>query len=172
MHIYNSLYKQQPTFYTLKQLAAILNTSEPKVNLQFHKVQFQANSKDCGVYALAFVTDLSQGIEPSSCKHSCSKLLRKHLADCFESGKMRPFPSASSIKETPWTQAMNVYCCCRMPYAPEHLKSDSIPDDEVSKMIQCNICLSWFHHSCVNLSIKEVKKYNRTGAFYARLQWL
>ena len=61
---------------------------------------------------------------------------------------------------------MNVYCCCRMPYAPEHVKSDSIPDDEVIKMIQCNICLSWFHHSCVNLSIEEVKKYKRTAEFF------
>ena len=59
IYIYDSLYKQQPTFYTLKQLVAILNTSESKVDLRFYKVQFQPNSKDCGVYALAFVTDLS-----------------------------------------------------------------------------------------------------------------
>ena len=53
------------------------------MNLQFHRVQFQANSKDCGVYTLAFVAI-------SSRKYSHSKLLRKYLADCFESGQMRP----------------------------------------------------------------------------------
>ena len=41
--------------------------------VQFPRVQFQPNSKDCGVYALAFVTDLSHGIEPSSRKYSHSK---------------------------------------------------------------------------------------------------
>ena len=166
VYIYDSLYKQQPTYYTLKQVAAILNTSEPKVNLRFHRVQFQPNSKDCGVYALAFITDLSHGIEPSTRKYSRSKLLRKHLAHCFESGQMKPFPSTPSVKEAPWTQVMNIYCCCRMPYALEHLKSDSVPYGEVTEMIQCNICLSWYHHNCVDLTIEDVKKYKRTSEFW------
>ena len=51
---------------TLKQLAAILNASEPKVDLQFHRIQFQTYLKKCGIYALSFVTDLSHGIDPSS----------------------------------------------------------------------------------------------------------
>ena len=166
VYIYDSLYKQRPTFYTLKQVAAILNTSEPKVDLRFCKVQFQPNSEDCGVYALAFVTDLSHGIDPSSRKYSRSKVLRKHLAQCFESGHMKPFPSTPSVKEAPWTQVMNIYCCCRMPYGPEHSKSNSVPVGEVTEMIQCNICLAWYHHNCVNLTIEEVKKFKRTSEFW------
>ena len=150
VNIYDSVYKHQPTFYTLKQLAAILNTSEPKVDLRFHRVQFQP---DCGVYALAFVTNLSHGIDPSSCKYSRSKLLRKHLGHCFESGQMIPFPSTPSVKEAPWTQVMNIYCSCRMLYALEHLKSGSVPGGEVTEMIKCNICLPWYHHNCVNLTM-------------------
>ena len=80
-------------FYTLKQLAAILNTSEPKVNLQFHRSQFQTNSKDCGVYTLVFVTDLSHGINPAVVSILIPRYLhRKHLAHCLESCQMKPFP--------------------------------------------------------------------------------
>ena len=53
-----------------------------------------------------------------------------------------------------------------MPYALEHLKSNSIPDDEVTEMIQCNICLSWYYYNCVNLTIEEIKKYKRTSDFW------
>ena len=79
---------------------------------------------------------------------------------------MKPFPSTPSVKEAPWTQVMNIYCCCRMPYALEHMKSDSVPVDEVTEMIQCNICSSWYHHNCVNLTIEEVRKYKRISEFW------
>ena len=125
------------------------------MDFRFHRVQFQPNSKDCGVYA--FVTDLSHSIDPSSHKYSRSKLLRKHLAHCFESGQMIPFPSTPSMKEAPWTQVMNIYCSCRVPYALEHLKSTSAPDGEVTEMIKCNVCLSWYHHNCVNLTIEWLR---------------
>ena len=53
-----------------------------------------------------------------------------------------------------------------MPYALEHLKSGSVPDGEVTEMIKCNICLSWYHHNYVNLTIEQVKKYKKTSEFW------
>ena len=164
--IYDSLHKQQPTFYTLKQLAAILKTREPKVHLRFPRVQFQKNTVDCGVYALAFITDLSHGIDPSTRKYSPSYQLRKHLAQCFQSGHIKPFPSTPSVKKTPLTQVMNIHCFCRMPYILEHSSLRSVPIGKATEMIQCKICSLSYHHNCVNLTVEQVKKYKETSEFW------
>ena len=94
-----------------------------------------------------------------------SILVQSYLAHCFESGQMKPFPSTPSVKEAPWTQVMNIYCCCKMLYALEHLKSDSVPYGEVTEMIQYNICLSWYHHNCVDLTIEDVKNIRELQSF-------
>ena len=54
---HDSLFKQQLTFYTLKQIAAIQRSSESRLH-------FQKNSTDCGAYAIAFITNLCHGIDP------------------------------------------------------------------------------------------------------------
>ena len=50
--IYDSLFLK-PT-HTLKQIAAIIQTKPPKIQLHLERVQMQPNSIDSGVYAVAF----------------------------------------------------------------------------------------------------------------------
>ena len=53
VYMYDSLFLQ-PTYHTLKQIAAILQIKSPKIQVHLEKVQMQSNSIDCGVYAVAF----------------------------------------------------------------------------------------------------------------------
>ena len=70
-----------------------------------------------------------------------------------------------SVKKVPWTQVMNIHCCCRMPYAPKlNLVSvGEVTDDTLQNLLYH----AWYHHNCVNLThIKEVKKYKGTSEFW------
>ena len=58
--VYDSLNKCLTTSTEL-QIASIVNTSQPKISIQFVDVQKQCGSSDCGVYAIAYATALSLG---------------------------------------------------------------------------------------------------------------
>ena len=46
---------------------------------------------DCGVYALAFATELACGFDPAVCVWDSEKM-RNHLLLCLENGAMSQFP--------------------------------------------------------------------------------
>ena len=66
VYIYDSVYSSKPTYYIMKQIAAIVKSKSHQISLFLEKVQSQKNSIDCGVYAIAFVTDLCHGINPAT----------------------------------------------------------------------------------------------------------
>ena len=55
----------------------------------------QLNGIDCGVFAIAFATDLCNGHDPGTIKYS-AKQMRQHLVKCFTNGKMLTFPHCGS----------------------------------------------------------------------------
>ncbi len=90
VHVYDSVYD-----YTVDdakmQVAAILCTTESKITLKIHKVQFQERSDDCGLFSIAYATDLVYGNDPASCRYK-QKDLRSHFLDCLENKMLLPFP--------------------------------------------------------------------------------
>ena len=116
------------------------------------KVQFQKNTIDFGVYVIAFLTDLCHKIDPAACHYPNSKELREHLIHYFQQGVMTPFSSVGSSKLIQSVMNVNIYCSCKLPYAPEHLEPACLPMDEDADMIQCYICDKWYHRSCVGIS--------------------
>ena len=66
--VYDSMF-HSTTYATKKQIASILHTKSYQVKLQIAMTQFQENSLDCGVYAIAFATDLCHGNDPSQFKY-------------------------------------------------------------------------------------------------------
>ena len=156
LHVYDSLFTQKPTYFVLKQVAAIVRSRSNKVTMHLERVQFQRNSQDCGVYAIAFITDLCYGRDPAAYQYAGSKELRKHLLNCFQSGNMTAFPTIATISKVPsQTFLMNVYCSCRLPIESEHTK---IKRNSATDMVQCGICDRWYHYNCVNLTITEAKR--------------
>ena len=145
---------------TLKQIAAILQTKSPKIQLHLEKVQMHSSSIDCGVYVVAFLTDLCYGKDPASCRYAGSKELCQHLVTCFENGRMSSFPATSVLRKNTLMKELNVYCKCSLPYVSEHVKHPT--GEEVMYMVKCYICDNFYHHSCVNLTVEDAKKMNST----------
>ena len=70
----------------------------------------QSNSVDCGVYAIAFLTDLFYGKDPASCRYASTKV-RNHFVTCFENGHLTtPFPSSEVKEKKALMKQVNVYC--------------------------------------------------------------
>ena len=65
VRVYDSLCKCLTTSTEL-QIASLVNTSQPKISIEFVEVQKQYGSSDYGVYAIAYATALSLGQDPST----------------------------------------------------------------------------------------------------------
>lgn len=165
VRIYDSYYLQ-PTYHTLKQIASIVKSQYSQIHILLEKVQCQKNQVDCGIYAVAFLTDLCHRLDPSAFEYASSRELRKHLVQCFEQGRMSPFPSSASSKARPLINDLNVYCSCRLPYVLEYKKRKEVQTGEDVEMIQCDFCNNWYHSSCVNLTVHQVRQYSKPGVMW------
>ena len=68
------------------QVASIVNTSQPKISMEFVDIQKQFGSSDCGVYATAF----SLGQDPGTLVFSQSEM-RRHLFKMLKKKKFTMF---------------------------------------------------------------------------------
>ena len=94
---------------TQSQIAAIMRCPTDSITLEVHNVQLQKGVTDCGLYAIAYATDLCHGNKPSHLHYHQDKL-RLHLVECLETKKMTPFPSQSCRSSIPLIEEVCVYC--------------------------------------------------------------
>ena len=122
---------------TKSQLAAMISTEESKMEVvvRLNKTQYQNGGSDCGVFAIAFATDLCYGNDPASLKYAQEKM-RPHLIECFTSGSISPFPSKFVRPGKAKKEKIELFCSCRLP--------EMVGD----KMAQCFICGEWYHKIC------------------------
>ena len=120
------------------QIAALLCCTSSRITTRFHKTQSQIGSSDCGVFAIAFATDLAFGLKSASHHYEQDKL-RPHFLECLKSEQMTPFPSKKIQPGKPKTEYLYVYCYCRMP------------NDGEERMAECTVCKEWYHESCENI---------------------
>ena len=150
--------------YDIKErIASILKSKKKQIQLHIERVQSQTNSVDCGLFAIAFITDLCYGIDPSNNLYKESKL-RMHFLSCLQEGKMVPFPSERQKRQPPLLESFNIYCRCRFPYAPEHSREksgDTVNNDSGLDMIACDTCNEWFHLNCINVSVETLKSVSK-----------
>ena len=102
--LYDSL-NLKPTNELLKQIAKLYSPDESVIP-SFHQADIpfpQQGCTDCGLYAIAYVTEIIFGQNPASAVYDQSKM-RSHLMSCLESRQILPFPKAlcltSPIKYT------------------------------------------------------------------------
>ena len=143
--VYDSLYmelseKDRKKFYLC--LASLLNTSYPNMTIVWPSVQKQKGCSDCGLFAIAAAFSLLVGEDPSEQAYD-QKMMRAHLAICFQVGELAQFPvSASGLAmQHERTEVVELFCHCRMP-------------DSGSFMIECRNCAEWFHRSFENVPKK------------------
>ena len=168
VHVYDSLFSK-PNYCIIKQISSIIKSRSSKLQLFLERVQFQQNSIDCGVYAIAFMTDLCYKLDPANRCYSDSKDLRDHLIQCFQQGVMRPFSSADSSKVKPSVMNVNLYCSCRMPYVIEHVKLQFLQKNErgEAQMIQCFYCDNWYHRCCAGISEERFRELSNSKEIWA-----
>ena len=138
VQVYDSLYNCLTTSTEL-QIASIVNTSQPKISVEFVDVQKQFGSSDCGAYSplsgsgSRYSSHLSLGQDPGTLVISQSEM-RRHLLKMLKEKKLTMFPVLQkklSVRVTEGNPILVVDCTCRMP--------------EVGDMIECSNCEEWFH---------------------------
>ena len=150
--LYDSrLRKSKVHQHITRQIASIYPTSGPLLKLHVMSSQGQSGGSDCGLFAIATATSLCHGIPPSTVLWE-QKLMRMHLINCFESGKMTPFPGRDLLQQQEAilkTVKIRIYCSCRMPQLG------------MDKMAQCIVCQEWYHQQCENIPKEVFVRKNR-----------
>lgn len=134
VHVYDSMYNFT-TPETKMQVASILCSAEHRITFKVHKIQFQKGTMDCGLFAIAYATDLAFGNDPASFNYE-QGALRTHFVNCISNDELVPFPKEVIGYTRPKTESINIYCSCRLP------------DNYVEKMVKCITCNEWYHKSC------------------------
>lgn len=123
------------------QVAAIMQSSSESIDFQLEPIQEQLGSSDCGLFSIAYATELCFGNDVS-CLRYYQDQLRPHFVECLKSEKLVPFPSKSvrRRKALPTTITFNIYCSCRLP---ELVGGEP--------MAACEKCHEWYHRSCEDI---------------------
>ena len=127
----------------------ILHTGS-EVTFVYEKVQKQLGSSDCGLFALAFATDLCHGLDPTKQSYN-QEMMPRHFVSCLEKGKMTPFPNTA--KRVPFHLAMQkakvpIFCICRLPYDKEDMSS---------------VANDWYRTDCVKVPEWAVNTKRKWG---------
>ena len=95
--IYDSL-NTNPTPSLIKQINQLFSPDGSNVSFQQIKCVQQNGVKDCGVFAIAYATDILSGNKPNEIVYDQSKM-REHLLNCFRNQKITPFPKYNCTNE-------------------------------------------------------------------------
>ena len=136
VYYYDSVYSS----ISLITQQVIVNLLKPtgSLTVKIKNVCKQIGGKDCGLYALAFCTDLAHGHNPCSRVYN-QQDMRYHLKSCLEEGKLTPFPISKRrrlITEDEATVMIEICPVC-------------ILSDDGDMMVFCEICHRWYHKRCV-----------------------
>ena len=73
----------------------MINSASSQFKVNVMSVQQQPNAIDCGLFAIAFATDLLYDNSPSNVSYEHEKMLQ-HLFICLRQDSFTLFPSASA----------------------------------------------------------------------------
>ena len=140
VRIYDSGMSLNIPLSTQLDICQFWKPSADRVCFDIMNVEKQPNSFDCGIYALAFATELVFGQDPALCEFKAEEM-RSHLIQCFEKQKIECFPRRGTRtirlgKRVRKSVSVDIFCSCRLPNNP------SLP------MVLCNRCRRWFHMDC------------------------
>ena len=76
---------------TVHTIAKMLKTQDEEFLIHTKNAQKQPNGNDCGLFAIAFATDIVNNIDPSEQRYD-NNSFRLHLLTCLQDRKITPFP--------------------------------------------------------------------------------
>lgn len=139
VRVFDSLFSKPNAITSEHGCPMLLHTGDA-VTFINEKVQKQIGFADCGLFALAFATDLCQGFDPTTQSYDQS-LMRQHYVNCLESATMSPFPKTT--RRVPYHMVQKktsvpIFCQCRFP-------------NDKREYVECFKCSSWYHTECVQV---------------------
>ena len=127
--IYDSLQLKNIALETKQQICALMPPSTKYIRLDVMNTMRQPNTYDCGLFAIANITEMALGHNPGKCVWDVDNM-RLHLISCFNKQKLDRFPVLKE-RRIPFGGAVTfsveeeIHCICRMPY------------NKIVDMIQC-----------------------------------
>lgn len=150
-NVYDSLLPKKVGFHTKQQVCSFVRPASKVYTFNIMNIMAQPNVFDCGLFAIANITELVLGFHPGKCVWDVGRM-RSHLITCLENKQMERFPTVRE-RRLPLGMAVRasvteeIHCICRMPY------------DNRSAMIECCSCHVWYHGQCVD--VQNIDDYSR-----------
>ena len=132
------------SLHTKKQICSLIRPRCKEFRFDIVNTQHQTNDSDCGLFAIAFTTEIINHKSPALCEFDVNQM-RPHLIKCLKAGFLSRFP-LKKVRRVPMGRrvqksiAEKLYCSCHMP------------NDKKMAMIYCDRCTTWFHHACEGLT--------------------
>ena len=82
-----------------RQIANLCGDKTSDLRVQLPVMHPQRGSSDCGVFALAYATEVAFGGSPELAVFD-QRMMRRHLRWCLESQRMAPFPRMTCSQRT------------------------------------------------------------------------
>nr|XP_047124266.1 uncharacterized protein LOC105849580 [Hydra vulgaris] len=156
--VFDSLSSNPLHHTSIKQICHVVNCNESILRILIEPTQQQQNGSDCGLFAIAYATDILFGINPVDSNYDHTKM-RAHLVDCFRQNLMSTFPQASFSKRIKRGRQkivlQDIFCSCRMSFFDSDVETD-----KGLFMAQCSNCSEWFHKRCQNIPTNIFKNKN------------
>ena len=134
------------------QLTSLYGNACAFFPIKIPAIQQQNNNHDCGVYAIANLTQFCfGGYDGSQEIRYNDRYMRDHLIYCLERQQFVPFPriqtkATKKNRKKPKSATIACDCPCGKPNSME-------------AMVGCDglqgTCTSWRHKSCANMSSQE-----------------
>ena len=123
-------------------------------------VQQHLNGFDCGVYVIAYATDIAFDRDPVSLSYDLQEM-KKYLLRCLQRGALELFPNSSkrTKRGKSITYRVQLYWHCQMPF----FNSDPDADKDLF-MATFSACNKWFHKKCERINalvFKDEEKAKR-----------
>ena len=118
-------------------IASLVKTKGNILTLRFQHSDLQRNASDCGVYAIANMVSIANGLNPSELMYGDSDEMRECLIRCLENHVMEVFPNVPHVSELGELAKIyiEVFCSCKMP-------------DDARLFFECEACENWHHPHC------------------------
>ena len=125
VYLYDSSQKESLNKNLVKQIARLRKSEDAELRIISKVVQQEGNGYDCGIFAIAFATDIAYSHKPEQSTYNQS-VMRKHLLEQLENKAMTPFPQQTKRvkREKEVTYRFPLYCKCRVPFFEDDPKED------------------------------------------------
>jgi hypothetical protein len=145
-----------PSNPCIDTIARLFCCHTESLTLDVLNTQKQNGSVDCGLFAIAYAEMLARKQDPCNIILEQSQM-RKHLVRCLQVGQISQFPLRmfrTPRRRCVRTTTVNLFCVCRSIYTAG------------DKMLQCGICLEWYHDRCVGLENDSFAHFTQLAVAY------